>query len=58
MTVKELKEKLNRIDDDTTVEMVLCSTDNPLFDTCTIGKVVYCEYLQETGKPVVVIYPE
>lgn len=55
MTVKELKEKLEKLPDSVAVRLVTNSGDNPLQDYYDVERVYYLEVVQKDGVQAVYI---
>lgn len=57
MTVKELKEKLEKLPDSAVVRFMTDNEDNPLQDYYDAERVYYLELVQEDGARAVYIAP-
>lgn len=57
MTVKELKEKLEKLPDNAAVRLMTDSEDNPLQDYDDAAYVYYLELMREGGVQAVYIAP-
>ena len=57
MTVKELKEKLEKLPDSAVVRVMADSEDNPLQDYYGAERVYYLELVQKDGAQAVYITP-
>ena len=57
MTVKELREKLEKLPDRAVVRLMTDSEDNPLQDYYDTGCIYYLELVQEEGTRAVYITP-